>query len=60
MTGGNCVLCVHLRASRPGEPPTCEAFPEGVPVEIYTGDVTHEEPYEGDNGVRFELDPDLA
>lgn len=35
--------------------PYCDAFPERVPREIYTGQFDHREPYPGDNGIRFEL-----
>jgi hypothetical protein len=35
--------------------PYCEAFPDRVPREIYTGQFDHREPYPGDNGIQFEL-----
>jgi len=32
----------------------CEAFVEGIPRVIYTGEHDHKEEFEGDNGIRFE------
>ena len=38
---------------------SCAAFPHGIPVDIWTGDVRHDRPVEGDGGIRFEpVDPD--
>ena len=38
---------------------SCKAFPVKIPQEIFTGLFDHREPYPGDNGIRWEPDPDL-
>lgn len=49
MQSNQCLECVHYL----GEV-ECEAFPEGIPTPIITGEVDHAEPYEGDNDIQFE------
>ncbi len=36
--------------------PTCEAFPDGVPDEIWLDMFDHRNPFPGDNGILFEGD----
>jgi len=45
-----CSLCRHQGEDRY----TCEAFPDGIPDEIWFGQVDHKTPYPRDNGIRFE------
>ncbi len=32
---------------------TCDAFPEGIPDEIWFGTIRHDKPYLGDHGIQF-------
>lgn len=31
----------------------CQAFPDGIPDDIYLGKVIHDKPYEGDHGLMY-------
>ena len=52
-----CSLCRHYRESVVGTG-SCDAFPDGIPFDVWSGAVLHNEPLEGDNGVQFELTSD--
>jgi len=52
MISARCITCVHLREG--GEKAICDAFPDGIPEEIAVGHFDHAQPYEGDNGIRWE------
>lgn len=47
-----CVECKHLHHGLMGW--KCDAYPDGIPDEIFWGDVDHHKPYEGDHGIQFE------
>jgi hypothetical protein len=52
-----CIECKHYIEG--GDEPgfRCEAFPDGIPDEIFEGGFNHRKPYKGDNGIRFEPIP---
>jgi hypothetical protein len=43
-----------MRASKVGDPLTCDAFPEGIPTAILNAPALHPKPYPGENGIMFE------
>lgn len=47
-----CLQCV--RKTDIGK---CEAFPDGIPREIMSGEHDHTEPFPNDNGLRFKSFP---
>ena len=49
--GSVCIRCRHWRLL---EGRTCDAFPDGIPPEIWIGENEHRNPYPGDHGIRFE------
>ena len=34
--------------------PYCDAFPKGIPFDIFTEKVKHDKPYPGDHGIQYE------
>ena len=52
-----CTYCAHL-TSLSGR--TCKAYPKGIPSPIWEGEHNHHQPYEGDNGIEFELHPEVV
>lgn len=47
---GDCLNCAHYHDLKK----RCDAFPEGIPEDIWTAKVDHKIPYLGDNGIQFE------
>ncbi len=47
-----CDMCKHRHHGT--HPPTCDAFPERIPVDIRLMYADHGLAYPGDNGIRFE------
>lgn len=52
MEDKSCLACVHLDREKFG---TCEAFPDGVPFAINSGEFSHNRVYPGqENDIVFE------
>lgn len=50
-----CSSCVHLiRDDIDGRERICEAFPDEIPLEIWSGRNDHTQPFEGDQGIRYQ------
>jgi hypothetical protein len=47
-----CWWCSRLREN--GVDRECDAFPGGIPSEIWEGETDHRVPFSGDQGIRFE------
>lgn len=51
-----CIVCTHLIDS---DEKTCEAYPEKIPDELFFGSVSHEKSFKDDNGILFEMMPEV-
>ncbi|PAP75692.1 hypothetical protein [Rubrivirga marina] len=51
-----CTACTHLDRQAEADP-HCDAFPGGIPDEIWTNEVAHTSSYPGDRGIHLELIP---
>jgi hypothetical protein len=49
MAAPQCIKCSRYSGDH-----TCEAFPCGIPDEIFLGAYDHRRPYPGDDGIRFD------
>ena len=55
---GSCTTCKHFiwkKVNGTTMPSgDCKAFPDGIPIEIQFGSISHDKPFKGDNGIRYE------
>ena len=55
---GSCLTCKHFTWKKVNDTPmpsgNCKAFPNGIPIEIQFGAVSHDKPFKGDGGIRYE------
>jgi excisionase family DNA binding protein len=47
----NCFECKYFRGAKSG---ICDAFPDQIPLEIWSGKVQHNKPFTGDQGIWFQ------
>jgi hypothetical protein len=48
-----CFSCKNYIKATVDFTPLCKAFPKGIPMELYSGKIIHDKPYENDNGYRY-------
>lgn len=48
-----CYSCVHAWATVE----SCDAFPNGIPIDVLDWETDHRKPIVGDTGIVFEQDP---
>jgi len=48
-----CYGCARFKADNL-DGLTCDAYPEGIPIEIITSEHDHRKPFPGDHGIQFE------
>ena len=49
-----CAFCKHEYQGLPSHVHCCDAFPDGIPDDIWLGKNNHRQPYPGDHGILFE------
>jgi hypothetical protein len=49
-----CVFCKHFGRDVANDRPTCDAYPDGIPDDIYLNGADHRMSQPGDHGIHFE------
>lgn len=50
-----CFSCKNYIKTTDDFIPLCKAFPNGIPMELYSGKVVHNKQYPNDNGYVYEV-----
>jgi hypothetical protein len=60
ISGIPCLSCAHVYDGEEDDRGrlVCEAFPDGIPDDIYLGKNPHTEPFPGDGGIMFTPETD--
>ena len=53
-----CMFCKHYKMGT--RPPSCSAFSDGIPIDIWNGKNKHTKPYPGDGGILFDPEDENA
>lgn len=51
-----CESCARLGPGPDGVGFACAAFPDGIPDAIYVGGFDHRQPFDGDGGIRYQME----
>ena len=54
-----CMFCESFQGHK-GTKPLCDAFPLGIPDSVYDNEFDHQQPYPGDNGLRYVQTDELS
>ena len=54
MKQGPLPRCFECKYFRPAKHGVCDAFPDRIPSEIWSGKVQHNKPFPGDRGIWFQ------
>lgn len=49
-----CLDCQHFKGKDEEERFICEAFPNGIPEDVFWNKIDHTENTEGDNGIKYQ------
>ncbi|AEE97494.1 hypothetical protein [Mahella australiensis] len=50
-----CISCTHYKGDQ-----KCDAFPDGIPEEIFWKYADHRHPFKDDNDIRFQIASEYA
>jgi hypothetical protein len=57
---GLCYQCKHWKDNNEADEPVCDAYPDGIPVQILEGRMDHTVPQVGDHGILFEKEAGVS